>query len=214
VPFTACTKYKDHPPDVKKQSSIQQQEIATRTFVYECSGGYNFIARLEDQQVWLFLADQTIRLPQVPSGSGAKYSQGVITFWSKGEEAMLQTSSNTHRDCNNNRAKAIWEHAKLNGVDFRAVGNEPGWYLEIGGEGNIVYVGDYGKSRYEFFTPQPIVDQQNRTTTYTVSEQGHVLKIMIDGRPCRDTMSGEAFETTVHVTFDGKDYRGCGKALH
>ncbi len=34
-------------------------------------------------------------------------------------------------DCTYDRRASIWEHAKLSGVDFRAVGNEPGWVLEV-----------------------------------------------------------------------------------
>jgi len=41
--------------------------------------------------------------------------------------------------------------------------------------------------------------------------------ITVNGRThrnCRDTMSGEAFEASVSVNFDGSQYRGCGRALH
>ena len=144
----------------------------------------------------------------------ARYSDGSITFWSKGEEALLETDENSHRNCRNNRRKAIWEDAKLNGIDFRAVGNEPGWHLEIRTGDKIVFVGDYGQSRYQFATPEPKVDQRSRTTTYEVQEAGHRAVIEIDGRSCGDTMSDETFEATVTVTLDGKKYRGCGRALH
>ena len=37
--------------------------------------------------------------------------------------------------------------------------------------------------------------------------------VLIEGKPCVDSMSGESFQTTVTVTFDGKIYAGCGRAL-
>ena len=40
--------------------------------VYECSDGYSFTARIEEKKAWLFLPNQTLSLPLVPSGSGAK----------------------------------------------------------------------------------------------------------------------------------------------
>ncbi|MBW2335916.1 MAG: MliC family protein [Deltaproteobacteria bacterium] len=98
----------------------------TQTYVYECNDGYGFVARIEGENAWLFLPNGTISLPHVRSGSGARYSDGSITFWSKGEAALLETDGNSRRNCRNNRRKAIWEDAKLNGIDFRAVGNEPG----------------------------------------------------------------------------------------
>jgi membrane-bound inhibitor of C-type lysozyme/uncharacterized membrane protein len=187
---------------------------AARTFVYECADGFGFVARIEGETAWLFLPRKTQSLPHVESGSGAKYSDGAVTYWGKGEEALLETGDEVHRGCRNNRAKAIWEQAKLDGVDFRAVGNEPGWFLEIRWRHRIVFVGDYGQSRYEFPAPEPQVDQAARKTLLSTRDGGHELVVELRGRPCHDSMSGEPFETTVTVRLDGKTYPGCGRALH
>jgi putative lipoprotein len=53
-----------------------------------------------------------------------------------------------------------------------------------------------------------------RTTVYEIQNDTHEMSVIIVGRRCRDTMSGEAFEATVTVILDGKKYQGCGKALH
>jgi len=170
-----------------------------RTYVYECGDSYTFVARIEGETVWLFLPSRTVRLPHVPSGSGAKYSEGLDMFWTKGEEAVLEVGRGSRRDCRNNRAMAIWEDAKLRGVDFRAVGNEPGWNLEISAGGEIVFVGDYGQTEYRFSAPDPSVDQDAGRTIYTVEDGGHEAVIVLEGRRCQDTMSGESFETRVTV---------------
>ena len=57
------------------------------------------------------------------------------------------------------------------------------------------------------------VDQRPRTTSDKVQDAQHDLAILMEGRPCNDTMSGEPFETVVTVILDGGKYRGCGKAL-
>ncbi|MCK4351572.1 MAG: MliC family protein, partial [Candidatus Krumholzibacteria bacterium] len=67
-------------------ANSKQQEGTRSTFVYECGDDYVFVVRIEGEAAWLFLPGQTIKLPHVPSGSGAKYSNGSVTFWSKGEE--------------------------------------------------------------------------------------------------------------------------------
>ena len=200
--------------DAGAASSQQQDHTDAKTYVFECSDGYSFIARHQNGKVWLFLPEQTISLPQVPSASGAKYQKDHITFWNKGHEALLEINSDKHLKCNNNTSKSIWEDAKFRGVDFRAVGNEPGWNLEIIRSERIVFIGDYGQERYEFLTTEPTIDQQARTTVYTAKNDTHELSVKIVGSRCRDTMSGEAFETTVTVILDGKKYQGCGKALH
>jgi uncharacterized membrane protein len=39
------------------------------------------------------------------------------------------------------------------------------------------------------------------------------ISVLIEGRPCSDTMSGESFEVTVTVTQGEKTLQGCGRAL-
>ncbi|UCE88651.1 MAG: MliC family protein, partial [Pseudomonadota bacterium] len=75
----------------------------TTTLVYECTGGYRFTARIRADGAQLLLPNTTLALPQVRSGSGARYSKNGVTFWSKGEEALLETAATTYRDCRINR---------------------------------------------------------------------------------------------------------------
>jgi len=201
-------------PDNTAQAEIPAAETKTRTFVYECPDDFSFIARTETGKVWLFLPGKTIDLPHVPSASGTKYSNGSDTFWSKADEALIETGDGKHAGCRNNRARAIWEHAKLNGVDFRALGNEPGWYMEISNKQDILLVTDYGQRTYRF--PSSIIKSEpnNRTTIYSASNNDSTIELVIKGDPCRDSMSGEAFPTTVSVLINNKKYRGCGRALH
>ncbi len=189
-------------------------QVNPKTFVYECGDTFSFVARIESETAWLFLPQTTLSLPRVVSASGEKYSDGITTFWTKADAALLEYNDTSYRNCMNNRTKAIWEHAKLNGVDFRAIGNEPGWYLEIRNGDTILFVGDYGNSRYEFAAPEPETNQQERRTIYRMKANGKSLTVIIEGRQCRDSMSGESFGATVSVTLDQKKYQGCGRALH
>lgn len=188
--------------------------VSPQTFVFECEQSYTFTARIEGEQAWLFLPEKTISMSLVSSGSGIEYSDGKMVFWNKGDEARLASAPNVQHVCRNNRYLAIWEHAKLKGVDFRAVGNEPGWYLEISKGRKLLFVSDYGQSRYEFDTPEPEGDAVNRRTVYRSRKNGHSLEVLLLGQKCRDTMRGDLFESTVMVTLDGRAYKGCGKALH
>jgi putative lipoprotein len=201
-------------PDNTAQTETHDAETKVQTFVYECPDDFSFVARTETGRVWLFLPGKTIDLPHVPSASGAKYSNGSDTFWSKADEMLIQTGDYKHTGCRNNRAKAIWEHAKLNGVDFRALGNEPGWYMEISNRQDILLVTDYGQQTYRF--PSSIINSEpnDRTSTYSASSNDNVIEVVIKGDPCRDSMSGEAFSATVSVLINNKKYHGCGRALH
>ena len=185
-----------------------------RTYVYDCDPEFSFIARIEPGKAWLFLPGKTIDLPQVVSASGAKYSAEGYSFWSKGEEATLETDMNQHTGCINNRARAIWEHAKLNGVDFRAVGNEPGWTMEISNKQDLLLVTDYGQQTYRFSSAIMKTELHGRTTIYNAKNDNDMVEIVIRGKPCRDSMSGEAFSTTVSVLLNNNQYTGCGRPLY
>lgn len=185
-----------------------------KTFVYECPDDYSFVARTENSKVWLFLPGKTVDLPRITAASGIKYSDGKIIFWSKGSEALLETGDSRHTGCNNNPAKAIWEHAKLNGVDFRATGNEPGWYLEISNKRDILLVTDYGQTTYQFTSATLQSEPHSKSAVYHARNKQNSVEIVITARPCLDTMSGAAFSSTVSVIVNDKRLAGCGKPLH
>jgi putative lipoprotein len=189
-------------------------DSTVKTYVYQCPGDYSFVARTQSGKVWLFLPGKTVDLPQVPSASGVKYASDSMTFWSKGNEALLEADGIRHSGCMNNPAKAIWEHAKLNGVDFRATGNEPGWYMEISNKRDILLVTDYGQTRYEFKSATLKSRPHAESAVYNARNNQAIVEIVISARPCRDTMSGETFSSTVSAMVNDKRLTGCGRPLH
>ena len=104
----------------------------------------------------------------------------------------------------------VWHAAKLRGVAFRAIGQEPGWLLEITSGEEILIVTDYGKERKSLHYVEPREDKAARKTVFQIDADTSVL---IEGKPCTDSMSGESFQTTVTATLGGKTYKGCGRAL-
>jgi len=104
----------------------------------------------------------------------------------------------------------VWHAAKLRGVAFRAIGQEPGWLLEITNGEEILIVTDYGKERKSLPYVEPREDKAARKTVFQIDADTSVL---IEGKPCTDSMSGESFQTTVTATLGGKTYKGCGRAL-
>ncbi|HUO86217.1 MAG TPA: hypothetical protein VM617_02410 [Thermoanaerobaculia bacterium] len=107
----------------------------------------------------------------------------------------------------------VWQAAARRGVDFRAVGNEPGWFLELEDGVQIVLVTDYGSRRYEMPAVEPEIDEAARHVTFRSESGGRRLVLVLEPGPCEDTMSGERFENSVTVTIDGETLRGCGRAL-
>ncbi len=180
------------------------------TYVFLCDDQAAYTVRTRGGSAWVFRPQGTLQLQAVPERKGARYTDGAFELRIDGQQAQFGESGSELQRCQNDRRRAIWEKAKLDGADFRAVGNEPGWNLEIQKGSRIVLVADYGASRVERPLPEPTVDRDARTTRWDAGE----LVVEVMGRPCRDTMSDESFEATVVVTWGGQTLRGCGRALH
>jgi len=184
--------------------------LFSQTFVYECQDSKSFIVQLKDNKAWLFSKELSSSLDRVPSASGEKYEKEGTVFWVEGYEAMLKTASSSYKSCSNNRSKAVWEDAKLRGNDFRAIGNEPGWYLEIANKGKkTLLVTNYGQERYELSLPRPYTSA--KTSRYRIKG---FLDIWIESGRCIDSMTGHHFSSRVSIKLEDKTYKGCGKALH
>jgi uncharacterized membrane protein len=191
--------------------SLPTESTSAQTFVFTCSNTLEFVARTDNKEAWLFLPSGTIQLPHIGTGS---YRNDQTYLQINGQEASLEASGVKHLLCKNDRRQAIWEHAKLNGADYRAIGNEPGWTVEIRNQESIILTTDYGSTRHEFTLPKPEIDETNRITRYQSKDSDHELILMISGEACLDSMSGEEFSSKTTVTLDGKTLQGCGRALH
>lgn len=197
----------------QREALGEQASEDAHTYVFKCEDNFGFTARTDKDTAWLFLRRETLKLPKIPAASGVKYGDGENIFWIKDNEATFSRGERTHKDCKNNQRKAIWEHAKLNGVDFRAVGNEPGWVLEISNKTEILFITDYGQSRYNFASTEVTSATQGLTTIYE-GKNNNQIEVTIYSTRCGDSMSGEMFPVTVKVRLNKKVHSGCGRALH
>jgi membrane-bound inhibitor of C-type lysozyme len=81
---------------------VQKPAPASKLLVFNCEGGKGFTVEFDDkdENALLTLNDKTLKLPHVPSGSGAKYSNGKTTFWTKGEKSFVEVDGKIIlRDC-------------------------------------------------------------------------------------------------------------------
>jgi putative lipoprotein len=198
------------PESAATETLHPDQQPLARTVVYDCNG-FEFVTRLGPGEMALWLPQRYLVLSQVRSASGAKYQEGDVVFWSKGDEAMLQVGDVEYQECRLQPERAPWADARRRGVDFRAVGNEPGWHLEIQDGRQLLYVGDYGEQRVS--TPDPGVQVAGQSRSYRARTEAAELSVDILETPCFDTMSGEAFPAAVTATVNGRQLHGCGRDL-
>ena len=108
-------------------------------------------------------------------------------------------------------ANTPWDEAQRRGVEFRAIGQEPGWMLEIDHEKSIYLLADYGEKKVTMPVAAP--RDSAGVTIYDAKTEAHRLTVRIQTIVCHDTMSGEEMTHTVTVILDGTEYRGCGRSL-
>ena len=109
-------------------------------------------------------------------------------------------------------SRAVAERARQRGVSFRALGNEPGWLLEVGPEA-LLLIWDTGAQRDTFPLPEAVAAPAGERLLQT-SNPRRRLRVRIAPGPCHDTMSGERFADTVEVRLGGDPpLRGCGGSL-
>lgn len=108
----------------------------------------------------------------------------------------------------------VWDGAREAGIDFRAVGQEPGWLLEIREGTSIRFAYDYATQEIEVpFVEPEVVSTAPQKRRYESGSGGSTLFVSITDSTCADIMSGQIFESTVEVQLDSTLYHGCGRAL-
>jgi membrane-bound inhibitor of C-type lysozyme len=72
----------------------------TRAYRYQCSGGQSFDVEYSLELATVILESETLRLAQTLSASGARYSDGTVTLYTKGEEAFIELGDQIiYEDC-------------------------------------------------------------------------------------------------------------------
>jgi heat shock protein HslJ/uncharacterized membrane protein len=97
--------------------------------------------------------------------------------------------------------------------DFRALGQEPGWQLEIRKGAEMRFIYDYGRGMAVTPASRTQVDSNTGTRNYHAVTEANDLRVVIVPVACTDTMSGRPFPATVSVTLNGRSFRGCGEDL-
>lgn len=118
-------------------------------------------------------------------------------IWVKGNHALLSLAGVEQPECQLQAAKPL----------FRAVGNEPGWRLDVSAQG-MELIADDGASR--MFAPTPLVVDAPGMRSYQGVSAGGGLEAVVYARICVDSMSGMTHPGTVEVRWQDRVLRGCG----
>ena len=203
-----CQKSQDH-----ASSTAATPEGVLRAYFWECDRDVTLVMLnlLDEKSVGLEIHCESHQLPQVVAASGAKYSDGDFTFWSKGETATFQRGTGPEVACREVRAKSLVEDARVRGVLYRGIGNEPGWTVEIGPNDRLQLVTDYGEKKLEF--AGATVANDDGSMVYAAKAGDDAIKVSVKQEACMDDMAGTTFDHSMVVEHGGKTLRGCAVAL-
>jgi len=185
--------------------------LPEEVLVYVCPGYGEVRARIGSEAAALWLDGEWRVLPRTRSASGARFAAADRLLWDRGPEALISLGSGEPEGCWRREPGSPWAEAGARGIDFRALGQEPGWYLEIDAEDRMTLVHAYGEKRASVPTPPPARDGE--TIRYRADTEAARLDVTIVHRTCFDSMSGARFPHTVTVTVDGRELHGCGRYL-
>jgi putative lipoprotein len=187
---------------------------ALRAHVWQCQDGQKLVMRnlFRERAIAIDFHDGTRRLEQTISGSGARYADSVVVFWTKGSAATLERQGTAAVSCEERRAESLREDARLRGVVYRALGNEPGWILEAGPAAQLSLTTNWGEDRHDFDQAAQAA-LADGTIVYTAQNTSGSIKATLKPERCVDDGEVE-FDHVATVEFAGQTLRGCGSRLN
>ena len=160
--------------------------------------------------VTLSINGATRQWPQAPSASGARYADTAGNeFWNKGDGATLTLDGERH-DCSRSDEVSPWDAARARGIVFRAVGNEPGWWVEVEG-GDVPTLRaqlDMGARTVEAVSAERTAEGFRGTAA-----EGTAVVLTATNDGCVDGMSGQHFPASVELRVGEERFKGCGAFL-
>ena len=136
-------------------------------------------------------------LPLAVSASGARFSDGQTPetmIWTKGNTALVTIAGWDLPEC---QATAM-----PSALPFTARGNEPGWVLNVSGEGMVLAMQDGTEIR----TSLPAAEDGPDGTVFATDQ----LIVTVAPEICRDTMTGMPHPLGVAVQAGEQVLQGCG----
>lgn len=192
-------------------------EGALRVYVWRCEDGRKLTMRnlFRERAIEIDLDEGTQRLDQTVSASGVRYANEgeAVVFWTKGDTARVERHGALPVPCRELRAESLREDARARGVIYRALGNEPGWTLEIGPDGTLDWTTNYGEERHVFEDAVETAGGDLTSRRFTASSAAQSIAVTVRVEPCTDD-AGVAFDYAATIEFAGGTLRGCAVRLN
>ncbi|MFC3282770.1 MliC family protein [Litchfieldella rifensis] len=186
---------------------------AERFVAWRCTPAQDLVSAFPGSELRLWSSHGAYRLAPAVVASGARYVQGDLSFWNKGDEARVE-SDNGRLECKQDVARQAMTREERPGVMFHGRGNEPGWVINLAHDApQVTMLLDYGERELELPYRVTEMDNENGRVTLASGREDQPFRLELEARACFDDMSGQPFPVRVMLDIDGQRYRGCGQGI-
>jgi len=206
-----------------QESSVSPAGARINTSVFDCPGQashepFELTVRRGPGELALWLPF-SFGIPYVVLSrdfdvDGETYREADLRLDLTASGASLTVGDDEFSDCVINPLRSVWEHAELSGIDYRASGTDPHWYLEIRRRGPLVFALESGNTYFDVPTPEPEYDALRERTVYRSQVGERSLVVEIDNPSCAPEDGAPIGGSSVVVRLDTQTYSGCGRALN
>lgn len=192
----------------------RQADAPAEPAFWQCGGegGLEFHALRSDAGMTLTLPGRTVELGAAGDNRYARNQIALETAPAGEPPAMtVRIGLDEHR-CTPKEWGGPWADAAARGAEFRAVGQEPGWAVEVVPDGELTAVLDYGETRLTLPAPE-VTPLDGGARGYQAERDGVVVQVVIEPLICFDVMSGQVYPETVALAYAGRRYTGCGMGI-
>ena len=187
---------------------------AQRFDAWHCSPArQHLITAVDGETLRLWSLHGAWRLPQAVVASGARYQDGDISFWNRGEQALVETPRGQLK-CELAASRDASTRKDHPGVMFRGQGNEPGWSVALANDTPTLTMElNYGEESVQQPYMVSVMDNEAGRVVIENADVEPFFRVRIEAGACFDDMSGKPFPARATLTYGGEQYSGCGQGI-
>ncbi|WP_433924606.1 MliC family protein [Vreelandella sp. 21] len=181
---------------------------------WECQpANQNLVTAVNDDNLRLWSLHGVWRLPEAIVASGARYQDGEISFWNRGDQAQVETPRG-QLQCQQGQRRVAATRADHPGVMFLGRGNEPGWSIELAHDAPVMtWTTNYGSETQTMPYMVSVMDNEAGRVVIENAYAEEFFRVRIESGACFDDMKGQPYPARVTLTIGGEQYKGCGQGI-
>jgi putative lipoprotein len=194
--------------DFSEQDPVDLEESAWIS--YQCGDIGADIRYLDEDDILLSLPWRDVTLQPVEAASGARARGEGHEFWSRGrDQARLILPDESETDCTRTLSPSPWTEARDRGVEFRGMGQEPGWLIEVSPDESpaLRLLLDNGTRELTFDQVEFLPDRSG----FKAEAPGNQVEVELVHAHCQDSMVDWIFPVQVSLSLNELNLSACGR---